>query len=486
MATINGIVTIDDIWAVSLSGDPSISGGTVAPVGTIGGATDGTGVWAKTGALDTAWSNLASLTGGVILPANGGTGIVNNNASTITISGSFASTFVVTGAFSYTYPTASSTLLANNLGLSGGTTFVGGTGVTDSTIYKGTSGNGTSTLVAHSFVGGNNGATTIASLYNDGQFLVGTTTRIGGALGVARFAKGTATADIGQLSTGIGAIWLTTGATPLTTNYTLASNVSTTTINGVAINLASGGIVKWLMGSAGQLSTSFSSSSGVAFAIIAVTAQQNNTVPASTEMIDIRWNLSATKQWSTGALALQRDFVINARTYGAVGASVFTDVATFSVSSSPMAGANMTLTNSHGILIQSGAVAPLGVVTNSYGLTVNAQTGATNNFVAQFLGGGIVIGDVVNFILNATTGTKIGTATSQKLGFWNATPIIQPASVNQSALINSTGGTYNGTLVDVGVVYSQANINDNLTDVFTLLDAMRTAMVNAGLMKGAA
>lgn len=49
------------------------------------------------------------------LPANnGGTGVANNVASTLTITGSFASTFVVTGAFSYTLPAASDTLV--NLG----------------------------------------------------------------------------------------------------------------------------------------------------------------------------------------------------------------------------------------------------------------------------------------------------------------------------------------------------------------------------------
>ncbi len=43
--------------------------------------------------------------------------------------------------------------------------------------------------------------------------------------------------------------------------------------------------------------------------------------------------------------------------------------------------------------------------------------------------GGITFGDAKNIITNATTGTKIGTATSQKIGFWNATPIIQPIAV---------------------------------------------------------
>ena len=37
--------------------------------------------------------------------------------------------------------------------------------------------------------------------------------------------------------------------------------------------------------------------------------------------------------------------------------------------------------------------------------------------------------DAVNMVFNTTTGTKIGTATSQKIGFYNATPIVQGASV---------------------------------------------------------
>lgn len=34
----------------------------------------------------------------------------------------------------------------------------------------------------------------------------------------------------------------------------------------------------------------------------------------------------------------------------------------------------------------------------------------------------------VDIAVGTTTGTKIGTATSQKLGFWNVTPVVQPAA----------------------------------------------------------
>jgi len=42
---------------------------------------------------------------------------------------------------------------------------------------------------------------------------------------------------------------------------------------------------------------------------------------------------------------------------------------------------------------------------------------------------GLTISDGQNIVLNTTTGTKIGTATSQKLGFYNATPVVQPTAL---------------------------------------------------------
>lgn len=46
-----------------------------------------------------------------------------------------------------------------------------------------------------------------------------------------------------------------------------------------------------------------------------------------------------------------------------------------------------------------------------------------------------------NFVLGTSTGTKIGTATSQKLSFWNATPIVQPTTAVAAATRVGGGGT---------------------------------------------
>lgn len=42
------------------------------------------------------------------------------------------------------------------------------------------------------------------------------------------------------------------------------------------------------------------------------------------------------------------------------------------------------------------------------------------------LGNTLIMSDAVNIQLGSTTGTKIGTATTQKLGFYNKAPVVQP------------------------------------------------------------
>lgn len=59
--------------------------------------------------------------------------------------------------------------------------------------------------------------------------------------------------------------------------------------------------------------------------------------------------------------------------------------------------------------------------------------------------GDFTISDTRNLILATGTGTKIGTATSQKLALWNATPIVQPTTAVAGATRVGGGGT---TLTD--------------------------------------
>ena len=68
------------------------------------------------------------------------------------------------------------------------------------------------------------------------------------------------------------------------------------------------------------------------------------------------------------------------------------------------------------------------------------KVGGVSKFTVSNAGAVGIFGDVTfadakNIVLNTTTGTKIGTATTQKIGFYNATPVVQGASV-----ADATGG----------------------------------------------
>lgn len=75
----------------------------------------------------------------------------------------------------------------------------------------------------------------------------------------------------------------------------------------------------------------------------------------------------------------------------------------------------------------------IGTSTNAgFALDVNGTARIQND---------LTISDTRNIILATGTGTKIGTATSQKLGFWNATPIVQPTTAVAAATRVGGGGT---------------------------------------------
>ena len=58
------------------------------------------------------------------------------------------------------------------------------------------------------------------------------------------------------------------------------------------------------------------------------------------------------------------------------------------------------------------------------------------------------IPDAVDIATGTTTGTKIGTATTQKISLWNATPVVQPAAVANITTTATAGSlpTANGAV----------------------------------------
>lgn len=103
------------------------------------------------------------------------------------------------------------------------------------------------------------------------------------------------------------------------------------------------------------------------------------------------------------------------------------------------------------------------------------------------IGTGLSITDAKNIVFGTTTGTKIGTATAQKIGFWNATPIIQPASASQAAV--GTTAPAGGTGTAAGGWDTSAHRDTAITTInacVTLVNQIRSDLVSAGILKGSA
>lgn len=87
------------------------------------------------------------------------------------------------------------------------------------------------------------------------------------------------------------------------------------------------------------------------------------------------------------------------------------------------------------------------------------------------------LGDGQNIVLGTTTGSKIGTAVTQKLGFYNVTPVVQPASANQTALTDNTGGSVADAILADGETQAAA-FTDNTTGTTTTTLAAGAGVYN--------
>jgi hypothetical protein len=82
----------------------------------------------------------------------------------------------------------------------------------------------------------------------------------------------------------------------------------------------------------------------------------------------------------------------------------------------------------------------LGTTTEStYILDINGTTALRGSAIMTT--GTFTFTAGVDLAFATTTGTKIGTATNQRIGFWNATPITRPATGGTSATFVSSGTT---------------------------------------------
>jgi hypothetical protein len=85
---------------------------------------------------------------------------------------------------------------------------------------------------------------------------------------------------------------------------------------------------------------------------------------------------------------------------------------------------------------------------------------------------GILIAAGKNIALATTTGTKIGTAATQLLGFWNATPVNQPDTVADATTQSLTGAN----------TVSQANLESDLANIVAAINYIIARLKESGLI----
>jgi len=244
-----------------------------------------------------------------------------------------------------------------------------------------------------------------------------------------------------------------------TNSYGITANAMTGATNNYSANLL--GAVKISSGTtAVQLQiTQGTLSSGTPTALI-LSGAPHVTLTASVESNDVNFALNRIVQFNTGAQTLLRSILFQPPRYEFVGASTITD-AEFMYISYSQAGNNATITNSHALYIGSRSViAGTGAVTNSYGITVNAATGATNNYAGQVIGGSwlLAAGTTTYAPLLLPSGTNLTTPLAGAVENNGTNLFFTPVAtrlaigINASVAAPATTGTMTTTLTNLTVM----------------------------------
>ena len=242
-----------------------------------------------------------------------------------------------------------------------------------------------------------------------------------------------------------------------------ALTCGTTTAAGTALNVTGTGdasIMSVTNTSTGTLLSVVNSSSSTIFSV-------TDTVTTGTQVIGTSFGLSgniSAAAWTTSGIRYRNvaATLTDTSSTGTVTTG-YTDVFGGNTIASQNSGlTSITFTNYATMRIAAPVAGTRVTITNPYSLS---------------LGGSIQMDGGANINLSTTTGTKIGTATNQLLGFYNASPIAQPASANQAAVATTAA-----TQTTPYGYSTQAQADA----IITLLNEMRTTLVNLGLMKGSA
>lgn len=190
------------------------------------------------------------------------------------------------------------------------------------------------------------------------------------------------------------------------------------------------------------------------------------TVAASTEHIDVDFNLSRTVTFSSGPLTTQRAMYIRSPTYTMSPIDTIDSAATFALSGPPAGTGAVNINKSAAFLVESRNVTSN--VQDAVGLEVNAPTGAFgSNSAATFNGGAVGI--------NTTSPTSYLDVRPTTLSSSATHTCLDGVSRIANAYIGGTqfaalGGTGNGTILDFGYApSSNSSLSTNALNVFNVL-----------------
>jgi hypothetical protein len=107
-------------------------------------------------------------------------------------------------------------------------------------------------------------------------------------------------------------------------------------------------------------------------------------------------------------------------------------------------------------------------------------------------GGHLTFADAVNLIFGTTTGTQLGTSSSQKIGAYGATPVVRPSAYTQTyatasrthsnptavTVTDNSGGSADTTLQAIGASYSQTEVRNNFADLAAQHNAVVADLAN--------
>lgn len=179
-------------------------------------------------------------------------------------------------------------------------------------------------------------------------------------------------------------------------------------------------------------------------------------ITASTELIGVDFNMARTVQFATGGKSVQREIVLRAPTYSAVGATTIQNAATISITGAPVAGTNMTITNSAALAIETGKFSHYNITGTNFESTDFYWSGNSYFIGTNYSGTGTYrdmrIG-AANLYLQNQFGDAVRVSSGGASGYLTVTQDLGVANLSSMGVSSNNTGT-SGVTNQIAIVPS--------------------------------